>query len=120
MRCPRCDATLVTFVIESADQSAVVCESCGFAGVPTSHHPDELDIESWEQAFARLDQMQWSPEQSCETGRTAAVSLPATSERSDLDFDELAASVPVVASVRNDQSSSEKPTDERSDDGSRK
>lgn len=116
MRCPRCDASLVTFVIQSADQSAVVCESCGFAGVPTSHYPDERDAESWKQALERFDRVLWASEQSCETTRTTAVPLPGTSERSELDFDELEASVPAVASIRNDQSNGDGLEDELSED----
>lgn len=54
MPCPRCGGDLVTFAIEGASATAVVCETCGYADTPASHRPEGADPESWEEAIARV------------------------------------------------------------------
>ena len=81
MRCPRCSGPLVTFAVGGADESAVVCESCGFAGV------------------------------SCRTDRAETVSPPDDEADSNIGAERLEESVSVAASLRetdeSEQTSSE-------------
>jgi hypothetical protein len=76
MRCPRCEARLVTFAFETNDESAVVCESCGFAGIPASHRTDSEESESWDQVLARFDDAVLPPERTCRTERSERVQTP--------------------------------------------
>jgi hypothetical protein len=81
MRCPRCDSDLSKYTLATADQTAIVCESCGFADISTSHHNEASPPESWEFAFARFNQHLDSnlsrPES---TGRTPSVPIPESDE----------------------------------------
>jgi len=98
MRCPRCDGTLQTFVLEGAEGTAVVCRSCGFAGIPAAHRPDGEPVESWEQVVARFDGTALPPAQTERTERTGEVP---TAEESDaaIDPDRLEETVPVEATL---------------------
>jgi hypothetical protein len=84
MRCPRCDSDLSKYTLATADQTAIVCESCGFADISTSHHNEASPPESWEFAFARFNQHLDSnlsrPES---TGRTPSVPIPESDESTD-------------------------------------
>ena len=77
MRCPRCDSDLSKYTLATADQTAIVCESCGFADISTSHHNEASPPESWEFAFARfnqhLDSNLGKPEN---TGRIPSIPIP--------------------------------------------
>jgi hypothetical protein len=81
MRCPRCDSDLSKYTLATADQTAIVCESCGFADISTSHHNEASPPESWEFAFARfnqhLDSHLGKPEN---TGRTPSIPIPESDE----------------------------------------
>lgn len=100
MRCPRCGGSLATFAIEEADESAVVCESCGFAGVPASHHSERADEESWERAIERFDEARLPPERTCQTVRAEGVTTPRTDTGPDIDPERLEESVSVATSLR--------------------
>jgi hypothetical protein len=100
MRCPRCDGSLVTFAVEGTGESAVVCESCGFAGVPASHRTDRIDGESWERAIRRFDETRLPPERTCRTGRAERVTPPGDEGGPDIDPERLEESVSVAASLR--------------------
>lgn len=109
MRCPRCDGPLSTYSLDDSGDAAVVCESCGFAGVPASHHSDGTAPESWDAALERLDG-ETLLERSRQTSRGAGVSLPdeATGDRTTIDTDRLKdASVSVGASISEATSESE-------------
>ncbi|KAA9395785.1 hypothetical protein Har1130_16850 [Haloarcula sp. CBA1130] len=84
MRCPRCDSDLSTYTLATADQTAIVCESCGFADISASHHNEASPPESWEFALARFNQHPDSnlgkPEN---TGRTPSVPIPERDEPTD-------------------------------------
>jgi hypothetical protein len=99
MRCPRCEGTLETFDLEAAGESAVVCDSCGFAGVPASHRSEDEETESWEQAIARFDETVSPPERTCQTGRGETVRAPTGADQS-LDPARLEESVSVAVSLR--------------------
>lgn len=86
MNCPRCDDTLVTFALEVSERSAVVCESCGFTGIPASHTGDRREIESWEQAMGRFAEATDASEGLCRTSRTEAITLPAEDSDGNLDM----------------------------------
>lgn len=52
-RCRRCGAGLITYTL--LDREAVVCEDCGFTGVPIAErHPTTGADESWEAAVSRF------------------------------------------------------------------
>lgn len=104
MRCPRCEGELVTFAIEATGESAVVCESCGFAGVPASHRPDGEEIESWENAIERFDETVLPPERTCLTDRGDAVTAPVDDSGPALDPERLEESVSVGTSLRSSDS----------------
>jgi transcription elongation factor Elf1 len=87
MDCPRCDDTLVTFALEASERSAVVCESCGFTGISTSHTTETEEIESWAQAMGRFADTTATPEQLCQTSRTESVTLPVEESDRELDAD---------------------------------
>ncbi|WP_367175206.1 hypothetical protein [Haloarcula rubripromontorii] len=84
MWCPRCDSDLSTYTLATADQTAIVCESCGFAGIPASHHTEATPPESWEFAFSRFNQHPDSnlgnPEH---TDRIPSVPIPEGDESTD-------------------------------------
>lgn len=54
MECPRCAATLVQYSLDGRE--AVVCESCGFIGVPVEHRGEYREVESWDDAVSRVDE----------------------------------------------------------------
>jgi len=85
MQCPRCDGSLSTFSVEATGKTAVVCEACGFAGVAATHEPEQSDIESWDRAMSRFERTDQSADDTCETGRAAAVSVPDGQSGSDID-----------------------------------
>ncbi|RLM57178.1 hypothetical protein DVK02_05165 [Halobellus sp. Atlit-31R] len=78
MDCPRCGTALASYALPQADRVAVVCERCGFADVPASHHADVVAEESWDHALERLEN---SPravlDDDSQTARTEGVSVPA-------------------------------------------
>jgi hypothetical protein len=99
MRCPRCGEELATFAVEGADGSALVCESCGFAGIPASHRPESLDPESWERAVNRFDATVFPPERTCRTVRSEAVDPPTDESDPEIDPARLEETVAVAASL---------------------
>lgn len=84
MRCPRCEANLSTYTLATADQTAVICESCGFADISASHHNEDSPPESWAFALARLAQ---SPDSNVRKpqnmDRTPSVSIPESDTPTD-------------------------------------
>lgn len=54
MECPRCGDPLTRYVL--GGREAVVCESCGYIGVPVEHHGELREIESWDDAIARFEE----------------------------------------------------------------
>lgn len=98
MRCPRCDGTLQTFVLEGTEGKAVVCRSCGFAGVPAAHRHDGEPVESWEQVLARFDEAVLPP---APTERTEGTGDVPTADESDaaIDPDRLEETVPVETTL---------------------
>jgi len=100
MRCPRCEDRLVTFAVAATGESAVVCESCGFAGVPASHHPEEMLIESWDDAIDRFDESVLPADRTCTTDRAPSVSTPGSGGDPTIDPERLDESVPVATSLR--------------------
>ena len=84
MRCPRCDSDLSTYTLATGNQTAIVCESCGFADLSTSHHNEASPPESWEFAFARFNQHPDSNRGKPEnTGRTPSIPIPESDESTD-------------------------------------
>jgi hypothetical protein len=52
MDCPQCDAVLASYVLDGRE--AVVCESCGYVGIPADHRGDGPAVgESWDDALRR-------------------------------------------------------------------
>lgn len=105
MDCPRCGGSLATFAVEATGKSAVVCESCGFAGVAASHEPEESDVESWERAIERFEAAGVPLDRSRRTRRADAVSVPTDDPDSGVDADALEESVTVAAALREDDTS---------------
>jgi len=103
MNCPRCDGTLVTFAVQATDESAVVCESCGFAGVAASHEAEGNEVESWDRAIRRFEETGLSPDRTCQTGRTDAVSVPTDDADPEVDPERFEESVAVAAALREDE-----------------
>ncbi|WP_146418194.1 hypothetical protein [Haloarcula hispanica] len=84
MRCPRCESDLSTYTLATADQTAIVCESCGFADISASHHNEASPPESWEFALARFNEHPDSnPGKPENTGRTPSVPIPERDEPID-------------------------------------
>ncbi|MHC3381497.1 hypothetical protein [Haloarcula sp. H-GB5] len=84
MRCPRCKSDLSTYTLATAGQTAIVCESCGFADISASHHNEASPPESWEFALARFNQNPDSnPGRPENTGRTPSVPIPEQDEPTD-------------------------------------
>lgn len=52
MECPRCGEPLDRYAL--AGRVAVICESCGYVGVPVEHRGAEGPLESWDDAVSRL------------------------------------------------------------------
>jgi hypothetical protein len=103
MNCPRCDGTLATFAVEATGKSAVVCESCGFAGVAASHEAEGNEVESWDRAIRRFEETGLSPDRTCQTGRTDAVSVPTDDADPEVDPERFEESVAVAAALREDE-----------------
>ena len=99
MRCPRCNGTLATFAVEATGRSAVVCESCGFAGIPASHRPERTDGESWERAVAQFDRTALPPERTCRVRRAEGIALPTADASPAIDPDRLEESVTVATAL---------------------
>lgn len=114
MRCPRCNGGLTTYTVEASDRSAVVCESCGFAGVPASHRPERTDDESWEQAVEQFDRTALPPERTCRIRRTEGVTPPTADTRSAIDLDQFEESVAVATALRGGGSGSDGNSDDSS------
>lgn len=100
MRCPRCEGSLSTFSIEAAGESAVVCESCGFSGIPASHRTEAIEVESWDQVVDRFDETVLPP---ARTSRARAVSTPRDDSGPSIDPARLEESVSVGTSLRSDR-----------------
>lgn len=100
MDCPRCGGPLSTFAVETTDRSAVVCESCGFAGVPASHRSAQQTPESWERAVERFEAAGVSLEQSRQIGRAEAVVVPTADPDSRVDAAAFEESVAVASALR--------------------
>lgn len=107
MRCPRCEGELVTFSIDATGESAVVCESCGFAGVTASHRPERKEAESWDRAIERFDKTVLSSERTCLTERDDAVMAPVEDSGPAIDPERLDESVSVAMSLRSNDSQSD-------------
>jgi hypothetical protein len=108
MDCPRCDGRLDTYAVETTGQTAVVCDTCGFAGVAASHRPEESDPESWDHAIRRFEQTEGTEDWTVETGRAEVVSVPTDDSRPDIDPEALEESV-AVATVLEE---AERPTED--------
>lgn len=107
MHCPRCGGELATFTLAATDESAVTCEACGFVGIPASHRPEQVDLDSWEQALEAFDDAEHSPERTCEVGRAAAVSAPTADEEPEIDPERLEEPVAVATALRDTDDESE-------------
>ncbi|GGK79254.1 hypothetical protein [Haloarcula sebkhae] len=69
------------YTLATADQTAIVCESCGFADSSTSHHNEVSPTESWEFAFARFNQYpDFNLNKPENTGRTPSIPIPEQGE----------------------------------------
>jgi hypothetical protein len=52
MDCPQCGGGVASYVLDGRE--AVVCESCGYVGIPADHHGDGPTAgESWDDALRR-------------------------------------------------------------------
>jgi hypothetical protein len=100
MRCPRCGGSLATFAVEEGDESAVVCESCGFTDVSAEHGSELADSESWERAIERFDETRLPPDRTCQTDRAEGVTPPDVGGDTDIAPERLEESVSVAASLR--------------------
>lgn len=107
MRCPRCEEELVTFSVEATGESAVVCESCGFAGVTASHRPEREEVESWDRAIERFDEKVLPSERTCLTDRSDAVIAPVGDSGPAINPERLDESVSVAMSLRSSDSQGE-------------
>lgn len=103
MECPRCGGNLTTFALGGAKATAVVCESCGFSGVPASHRYEDGDPESWDRAIERFDSDRPSAERTCLIGRQEGVRVPIDEPDSEtesrVDIDDFEETVSVAASL---------------------
>ena len=53
MECPRCGDDLERYVLRGRE--AVICEACGYIGVPVEHRGETREAESWTDAISRVD-----------------------------------------------------------------
>jgi uncharacterized Zn finger protein (UPF0148 family) len=60
MACPRCDTPLERYTLAEAE--AVVCERCGYIGVPVEHTSEPVEAESWQAALDRFQSEQVAPD----------------------------------------------------------
>ncbi|EMA28352.1 hypothetical protein [Haloarcula japonica] len=104
MRCPRCESDLSTYTLATVDQTAIVCESCGFADISASHHNEASPPESWEFALARFNQNPDSnPGRPENTGRTPSIPIPEQDKSTDRpEFSLEQAGVAVGVSIGSD------------------
>ena len=111
MECPRCGGNLMTFAVGGTEATAVVCESCGFSGVPASHRYEGGDPESWDRAMERFDSENPSAERTCLIGREEGIRIPFDDSDSEtesgIDIADLEETVTVAASL--DSGSEEEP-----------
>lgn len=52
MECPRCGGEVAEYALDGRE--AIVCESCGYVGVPADHRGEPADEESWSEAIGRF------------------------------------------------------------------
>jgi hypothetical protein len=52
MHCPRCGGHVTVF--ELGEAVSQVCEDCSYVGVVVDHRPENIDIESWDDALTRF------------------------------------------------------------------
>lgn len=55
MECPRCDRTLDRYAL--GGREAVACERCGYIGVPVEHRGERREVESWDDALSRFQEV---------------------------------------------------------------
>ena len=55
MDCPRCDRPLDRYAL--GGREAVVCEACGYIGVPVEHRGEPREVESWDDAISRFQEV---------------------------------------------------------------
>ena len=55
MDCPRCDRPLDRYALRGRE--AVACESCGYIGVPVEHRGTPREVESWDDAITRFQEV---------------------------------------------------------------
>jgi hypothetical protein len=72
MDCPRCDRALDRYALRGRE--AVACGSCGYIGVPVEHRGDLREVESWDDAISRVQEVDRVEAGTVETG--AAIPTP--------------------------------------------
>ncbi|CCQ32450.1 hypothetical protein HTIA_0300 [Halorhabdus tiamatea SARL4B] len=81
----------------------MVCESCGFSGVPASHRYEGGEPESWDRAIERFDSDRPSAERTCRIGRQEGIRVPVVEPdpetESRVDIDDFEETVSVAASL---------------------
>lgn len=57
MDCPQCEGegTLTTFT--DGEREAVVCEDCGYVGIPADHSGEGREVETWADAVDRFHEV---------------------------------------------------------------
>jgi len=55
MDCPRCDRPLDRYAL--GGREAVGCGSCGYIGVPVEHRGELREVESWDDAISRFEEV---------------------------------------------------------------
>lgn len=55
MDCPRCDRQLERYALDGRE--AVSCDRCGYIGVPVEHRGELRDVESWDDAITRFQEV---------------------------------------------------------------
>ena len=84
MDCPRCGGPLSGYAL--GESRAVVCEDCGYAGIPADHRGGYGDSESWSEALRRFRERQRARREreegvALEVGETIYRVAPETAER---------------------------------------
>ncbi len=100
--CPRCRSELVSYRLGGGEGVAVVCESCGFVGVPADHHGEVPSSESWDAALVRFERAageDGAPSLDVHRGEDVRVPTIPDEERTTIDMDNLEGRVPVDAAV---------------------
>jgi len=120
MRCPRCGGTLATFALEGKEKRAMVCETCGFAGIPASHRPEGESVESWDQVVERFDGTSLPPARTDRTDRVGNVPSASDTDAA-IDPDRLEETVTVGTSLLDqnghEADGSQDPTENRDERG---